>query len=133
MKSAPNVSPSDCSLLAYLTMGYQLGKCSYFGLTFPLEDSTNLNELKALNNGYVEVKDGVVKMGVLKLENLERILRAPYIKLGSVQISWKRSLKDSVKLLRAFRSLCANLRRKKLYKSASGWVKLGKRAWLFLN
>ena len=86
-ESAPNLSPSDSSLLAYETMGYQLGKCAYFGLTFPLEDGTNLDGLKALSNGYVEVKDRVVNMGVLKLENLEKILRAPYIKPRSVHIS----------------------------------------------
>jgi len=86
-ESAPSVSRSDCSLLAYETMGYRLGKCAYFGLTFPLEDGTDLDELKALSNGYIEVKDGVVKMGVLKLENLEKILRAPYIKPRSAHIS----------------------------------------------
>jgi hypothetical protein len=58
----------------------------YFGLTFPLEDSAHIEELRALSNKYIEFKDGVVKMGVLKLENLEIILRAPYIKPSSVRI-----------------------------------------------
>lgn len=63
-----------------------MGKGMYFGLTFPLEDSAHIEELRALSNKYIEFGDGVVKMGVLKLENLERILRAPYIKSRSVHI-----------------------------------------------
>ena len=55
-------------------------------MTFPLEDSTHIEELRALSNGYVEFRDGVVRMGVIKLENLEKILRAPYIKPGSIHI-----------------------------------------------
>jgi hypothetical protein len=51
-----------------------------------LEDSTHIAELGALSNGYVEFRDGVVKMGVVKLENLEKILRAPYIKPRSIRI-----------------------------------------------
>ena len=63
-----------------------LFRSKYFGLTFPLEDSTHIAELGTLSNGYVEFKDGVVKMGVVKLENLEKILRAPYIKPRSIHI-----------------------------------------------
>jgi hypothetical protein len=40
-----------------------------------------------LSNGYVEFKDGVVRMGVTKLENLEKILGTPYIKPRSIRIS----------------------------------------------
>jgi hypothetical protein len=86
LKIVPNLNPEDYSLLIYLVMGYDLGKGRYFGLTFPLEDSTHIAELGALSNGYVEFRDGVVKMGVVKLENLEKILRAPYIKPRSIRI-----------------------------------------------
>ncbi len=86
LENAPNLSPEDCSLLVYSVMGYHLGKNKFFGLTFSLEDHNHLDELRALSNGYIEIKDGIVKMGVLKLENLEKILRAPYIKPRSVQI-----------------------------------------------
>jgi hypothetical protein len=86
LKRVPNLNPEDYSLLLYLVIGYDLGKGRYFGLTFPLEDSTHIAELEALSNGYVEFRDGVVKMGVVKLENLEKILRAPYIKPRSIHI-----------------------------------------------
>jgi len=86
LKRVPNLIPEDYSLLLYLVMGYDLGKGKYFGLTFPLEDTNHMEELEALSNGYVEFRDGVVRMGVIKLENLEKILRAPYIKPRSIQI-----------------------------------------------
>ena len=86
LKRVPNLNPEDYSLLLYLVIGYDLGKGRYFGLTFPLEDSTHIAELEALSNGYVEFRDGFVKMGVVKLENLEKILRAPYIKPRSIHI-----------------------------------------------
>jgi hypothetical protein len=86
LKIVPNLNPEDYPLLLYLVMGYDLGKGKYFGLTFPLEDSAHIAELRALSNGYVEFGDGVVRMGVIKLENLERILRAPYIKPRSIHI-----------------------------------------------
>jgi len=84
LEKAPNLNPEDCSALVYSVIGYHLGKCKYFGLTFPLEDETHTNELRALSNGYFEIRDHLVRMGVLELENLERILRASYIKPGSV-------------------------------------------------
>jgi hypothetical protein len=86
LKRVPNLNPEDYSLLLYLVIGYNLGKGKYFGLTFPLEDSTHIEDLRALSNGYVEFRDGVVKMGVITLENLMKILRAPYIKSGSIHI-----------------------------------------------
>ena len=86
LTSVPNLNPEDYSLLLYLVIGYNLGKGKYFGLTFPLEDSTHIEGLRALSNGYVEFRDGVVKMGVITLENLEKILRAPYIKPRSIHI-----------------------------------------------
>jgi hypothetical protein len=89
LEKAPNLSPEDYSLLVYSVMGYHLGKSKFFGLTFPLEDSAHINELKALSNGYVEIKGGIVRMGVLKLENLEKILRAPFLKQGSVHLGEK--------------------------------------------
>ena len=87
LEMAPNLSPEDCSFLVYSAMGYHLGTCKYFGLTFPLEDSAHINELRDLSNGYLEVRSGVVRMGVRELQNLEKILRAPYIKPRSVHIS----------------------------------------------
>ena len=87
LEMAPNLSPEDCWFLVYSAMGYHLGKCKYFGLAFPLEDSAHINILRDLSNGYLEVRNGVVRMGVLELQNLEKILRAPYIKPGSVHIS----------------------------------------------
>ena len=70
LEKAPNLNPEDDSELFYLVMGYHLGKCKYFGLTFPLQDNTNVDELEALSNGYVEIENGVVKMGVVKLGEL---------------------------------------------------------------
>lgn len=87
LERAPNLSPEDCSFLVYSAMGYHLGKCKYFGLTFPLEDMAHINELRDLSNGYIEIRDGIVRMGVLELQNLEKILRASYIRPGSVHIS----------------------------------------------
>jgi len=86
LKRVPNLNPEDYSLLLYLVIGYDLGKGKYFGMTFPLEDSTHIEEIKALSNGYLEFRDGVVRMGVIELENLEKILRAPYIKPRSIHI-----------------------------------------------
>ncbi len=85
-KEVPNLNPEDYFLLLHLVTGYNLGKGKYFGLTFPLEDRSNIEELRALSNGYVEFREGVVKMGVTKLENLETILKAPYIKPRSIHI-----------------------------------------------
>jgi hypothetical protein len=87
LEKIPNLNPESYSLLFYLVLGYDLGKGMYFGLTLPMEDSTHIEELRALSNKYIEFEDGVVKMGVLKLENLERILSASYIKPRSVRIS----------------------------------------------
>ena len=84
LEKAPNLDPKDCSALVYSVIGYHLGKCKYFGLSFPLEDGADENELRALSNGYFDIRDGVVRMGVLELQNLEKILRASYIKPGSV-------------------------------------------------
>lgn len=86
LEKTPNLSPEDYLLLLYLVIGYDLGKGKYFRLTFPLEDSSHITELRALSNGYLEFKGGIVDMGVLELENLEEILRAPYIKPRSVHI-----------------------------------------------
>jgi hypothetical protein len=86
LEKAPNLSSEDCQFLVYSVIGYHLGKSKFFGLTFPLEDSAHISELRALSNGYVEIKGGIVRMGVLKLENLEKILRAPFLKPGSVHL-----------------------------------------------
>jgi hypothetical protein len=86
LKQIPNLNPEDYSLLLYLVIGYDLGKGKYFGLIFPLEDNSHLEELRALSNGYVEFSDGVINMGVTKFENLEKILGAPYIEPRSIRI-----------------------------------------------
>jgi hypothetical protein len=87
LKQIPNLNPDDYFLLIYLVIGSKLSKEKYFGLTFPLEDTDHLEELRALSNGYVEFSGGVVSMGVTELENLEKILAAPYIKPRSIRIS----------------------------------------------
>ena len=87
LKQVPNLNPDDYSLLLYLVIGSDLGKGKYSGLTFPLADTSHLEELRALSNGYIEFRDGVVSMGVIKLEHLEKILGAPYIKPKSIRIS----------------------------------------------
>ena len=86
LERVPNLNPGDYPLLLYLVIGYDLGKGKYFELTFPLEDSAHIGELRTLSNGYVEFRDGIVRMGVIKLENLEKILRAPYVKPRSIHI-----------------------------------------------
>lgn len=86
LKQFPNLKPEDYFPLVYLVIGYDIGKGKYAGLEFPLEDNTHLKELKALSNGYVEFDNGIVRMGVTKLENLEKILRAPYIKPRTIHI-----------------------------------------------
>ena len=86
LECAPNLCPNDSSLLVYLAIGSHIGRCGYFGLTFSLEDNAHIDELRDLSNGYLEVNNGTVEMGVLKLENLEKILRAPYVKPKSVRI-----------------------------------------------
>jgi len=86
LERVPNLNPEDYSLLLYLVIGYDLGKGRYFGLTFPLENNSHLEELRALSNGYVEFRDGVVRMGVIKLENLEKILKVAYIKPRSIRV-----------------------------------------------
>ncbi len=86
LEKLPNLAPGDCDLVVYDAMGFQLTRKGYFGLAFPFNGDSQLNELKDLSNRYLEVKNGKVKMGVTKLENLQAILQAPYLTSGSVQI-----------------------------------------------
>jgi|WetSurMetagenome_2_1015567.scaffolds.fasta_scaffold114911_1 hypothetical protein len=86
LEKLPNLVPEDCELVVYDAMGFQITKKGYFGLAFPLNDDKHINELKDLSNGYLELQNGTVKMGVTKLENLQTILQIPYLKPGSVQI-----------------------------------------------
>ncbi len=86
LEKLPNLAPGYCELVVYDAMGFQLTKKGYFCLEFPLKDDDHINELKDLSNGYLEVKNGKVKMGVTKLENLQAILQATYLTPGSVQI-----------------------------------------------
>ena len=84
LEKLPNLAPEDCALVVYTAMGFQLTKKCYFDLVFPTDDDSHIDELRNLSNGYLEFKDGEVKMGVTKLEDLQTILQAPYLKPGSV-------------------------------------------------
>ena len=86
LEKLPNLAPEYCDLIVYDAMGIQLTKKGYFGLAFPLSDDSHINELKDLSNGYLELENGTVKMGVTDLENLQAILQASYLKPGSVRI-----------------------------------------------
>ena len=84
LANLPNLASEDCEKVVFNVIGFQLTKKCYFGLVFPIHDNSHIDELRNLSNGYLEVKNGTVKMGVTKLENLQSILQAPYLKPGSV-------------------------------------------------
>jgi hypothetical protein len=86
LKEVPNLKPEHYLPLINLVIGYEIGKGIYAGLEFPLEDDSHLEELRALSNNYLEFDNTIVRIGVTKLENLEEILRAPYIKPRSIRI-----------------------------------------------
>lgn len=86
LEQIPNLKPEDYHSLLHLIIGHDLGKEGYVGLEFSLEDDRYLEELRNLSNGYLEFTNGVVKMGVTNLENLEKILKVPYIKSKTVCI-----------------------------------------------
>ena len=86
LKEVPNLKPEEYFQLVHLILGSDLGKGTYAGLEFPLEDESYLKELRALSNRYLKFNNGVVRMGVNKTSNLEEILRAPYIKPRTVHI-----------------------------------------------
>jgi len=56
LEKVPNLNPEDHSLLLYLVIGYDLGKGMYFGLTFPLEDSSHIEELRALSTSILNLE-----------------------------------------------------------------------------
>jgi hypothetical protein len=85
-KKLPNLAPEDCELVVYNTMGFQLSKKGYFRLEFPIDGNNHIDELRDLSNGYLEVKEGKVNMGVVNLENLQKILKVSYLEPGSVHI-----------------------------------------------
>ena len=62
------------------------GRGLYAGLELTLENDNHLKDLKALSNGYIEFDGKIVKMGVTKLENLEKVLNALYVKPGTIHI-----------------------------------------------
>jgi len=86
LKEAPNLKPEHYLTLVNLVIGHEIGKAIYAGLEFPLEDDSHLEELRGLSNSYLEFDNVIVRIGVTKLENLEEILRAPYIKPRSIRI-----------------------------------------------
>jgi hypothetical protein len=86
LKEVPNLKPEHYLLLTNLVIGNELGKGIYAGLEFPLEDDSHLEELRALSNNYFEFDNTIVRIGVTKLEYLEEILKAHYIKPRSIRI-----------------------------------------------
>ena len=86
LKEVPNLKPEHYFTLVNLVIGHEIGKAIYAGLEFPLEDDSHLEELKGLSNSYLEFDNVIARIGVTKLENLEEILRAPYIKPKSIRI-----------------------------------------------
>lgn len=86
LKEVPNLKPEHYLTLVNLVIGHEIGKGIYAELEFPLEDASHLEELRGLSNGYLEFNNVIVRIGVTKIENLEEILRAPYIKPRSIHI-----------------------------------------------
>ena len=87
LKEAPNLKPEHYLTLVDLFIRNEIGKGFYAGLEFPLEDDSHLEELRGLSNSYLEFDNIIVRIGVTKTENLEEILRAPYIKPRSICFS----------------------------------------------
>jgi len=86
LKEVPNLKPEHYLTLVNLVIGHEIGKAIYAGLEFPLEDDSHLEELRGLSNSYLEFDNVIVRIGVTKIENLEEILRSPYIKPRSIRI-----------------------------------------------
>lgn len=87
LKEAPNLKPEHYLTLVTLVIRHESGKGLYAGLEFPLEDDSHLEVLRGLSNNYLEFDNIIVRIGVTKLEKLEEILRAPYIKPRSICFS----------------------------------------------
>ena len=85
-KQYPNLKPEDYLELAYVLIGYMIGRGFYAALEFSLEDSDHLEELAELSNGFLEIKDHTLKIGITRLENLEAILQASYITPKTIHI-----------------------------------------------
>jgi len=86
LREVPNLKPEHYLTLVNLVIGHEIGKGIYAGLEFPLEDESHLEELRGLSNNYLEFDNVIARIGVTKIENLEEILRAPYIKPRSIRI-----------------------------------------------
>jgi len=86
LKEVPNLKPEHYLTLVNLVIGHEIGKGIYAGLEFPLEDESHLEELRGLSNNYLEFDNVIARIGVTKIENLEEILRTPYIKPRSIRI-----------------------------------------------
>jgi len=82
----PNLKSEEYLTFLYIFIGQMIGRGFYVGLEFPRTDHMHIEEIKALSNGYVEENGSMVKMGVIKLENFERLLQAPYITHNTVHI-----------------------------------------------
>ena len=82
----PNLNPDDYLKLAYVLIGYMMGRGFFAALEFSLENADHLDELADLSNGYIELKGDILTMSVTKLENLEEILHASYINPKTIHI-----------------------------------------------
>jgi len=74
LKEVPNLKPEHYLTLVNLVIGHELGKGIYAELEFPLENDGHLEELRGLSNNYLEFDNVIARIGVSKLENLEKIL-----------------------------------------------------------
>jgi hypothetical protein len=77
MAQYPNLNPDDYLELAYMLIGYMMGRGFYVALEFSLENTDHLDELAHLSNGYIELKGDILTMSVTKLENLRARARLP--------------------------------------------------------
>jgi hypothetical protein len=85
-KQYPNLKSDDYLELAYILIGYIIGRGFFAALEFSLDNNDHFDELADLSNGYIELKDGTLTMSVTKLENFEEILQASYISSNSIHI-----------------------------------------------
>ena len=68
----PNLNLEDFLAFISLYIRHMKGRGLYAGLELTLENDNHLKDLKALSYGYIEFDGKIVKMGVTKLENLEK-------------------------------------------------------------
>jgi hypothetical protein len=85
LKEVPNLNPEHYLTLVNL-IGHEMGKGIYAELEIPRKDESHIEELRGLSNSYLEFNNIILRIGVTKIEKLEEILRAPYIKPRSIHI-----------------------------------------------